>query len=212
MTEPAAERTEREQGTRFTSTYRYLWCGAKHQLKRAEEERSPKGPGGGFYSALGFLVLAASAIEALVNQIGEQTLGRSWCGKFKPVHKKLKYVLRELGHSDDLTAPEMSVFDELKDVRNEIAHGFPHIAEVDAAGLQPGEKPEYSKPNWMATAEDLGLLRDIEERVDALLDLLMDLNNKSTYVQQYPEKLICGSLESGSSTRSIEPPLARGDA
>lgn len=149
-------------------TYARLFQIARHLAKRAEEA-----PEGSAHLSAASVVFSAFTLEALVNHFGSEHV-QNWRKRERSLgaRGRLLELLQALQLAPDMTQRPWSAADELKDLRDQLAHGWPAELEktiVDSLG------PEAPTPRllekWEAASNPQAAnayLADVRSIADAV--------------------------------------------
>lgn len=128
---PARKMRVRMQHKHHIYIHNDLASAAYFYRQKVEANKDVKGGvDGSYFDMMSCVTMTAFALEAKVNYLGDQLLGRKWRER-DSTYEKLKKLCRHLKIRFDLDAKPFTAYTYLKDVRDQLAHGKPEIIEVD---------------------------------------------------------------------------------
>jgi len=138
---------------------------------------------GSYFDMLACVTMTAFALEAKINFLGEQLLGRKWRER-DPSYTKLKQVCRHLGIKADVSVRPFTAFAYLKEIRDNLAHGKPELIEVDEEFVgTPDEVIQHHdrlQAHWEYRVKPELVLGAYEEAME-LWKLLLEASGLSLY-------------------------------
>jgi hypothetical protein len=119
----------RRQAKSHIYVHNDLSNGAYHFYKKVNERLANNDREGIAFDILAELIFLAFTVEAKINFLGNRFVV-GW-KEMDPFWKKLKLVLKHLNLKVDFTKRPYSTIQNLKDLRNSLAHGKPLHLELD---------------------------------------------------------------------------------